>query len=92
MALILEDLHWGDIPSAKFVEHALRILRDRPLFQELHAQRAVARYRNADGDYVYKPGTACGVYAVPDVTIAATVAKAASATATMIRRRSIRLA
>jgi hypothetical protein len=39
----------------------------------------LARYRNADGDYVYKPGTACGVYAVPDVTIAATVAKAADA-------------
>jgi len=43
----------------------------------------LARYRNADGDYVYKPGTACGVYAVPDVTIAATVAKAKAADAQM---------
>ena len=35
----------------------------------------LARERNADGDYLYKPGAACGTYATPDVTIAATVAK-----------------
>ena len=31
----------------------------------------LARERNADGDYLYKPGRACGTYAPPDVTIAA---------------------
>ncbi len=34
----------------------------------------LARYRNDDGDSVYKPGAACGTYATPDVTIAATIA------------------
>jgi len=32
LVIVLEDLHWGDLPSAKFVEIALRVLRDRPLF------------------------------------------------------------
>jgi tetratricopeptide (TPR) repeat protein/tRNA A-37 threonylcarbamoyl transferase component Bud32 len=32
LVIVLEDLHWGDLPSAKFVELALRLLRDRPLF------------------------------------------------------------
>ena len=32
LVIVLEDLHWGDLPSAKFVETALRLLRDRPLF------------------------------------------------------------
>ena len=41
----------------------------------------LARYRNDDGDYVYKPGAACGTYATPDVTIAATVAKTKAADA-----------
>jgi tetratricopeptide (TPR) repeat protein len=30
--LVLEDLHWGDLPSIEYVEHALRILREAPLF------------------------------------------------------------
>jgi len=29
--LILEDLQWGDLPSVRFVDAALRTLRDRPL-------------------------------------------------------------
>ncbi len=28
--LVLEDLHWGDVPSVKLVDAALRALRDRP--------------------------------------------------------------
>jgi len=39
--------------------------------------------RNADGDYLYKPGRACGTYAPPDVTIAAAVAKTEAADAQM---------
>ncbi|UQA55412.1 protein kinase domain-containing protein [Polyangium aurulentum] len=30
--IVLEDLHWGDLPSARLVDRALRSLRDRPLF------------------------------------------------------------
>lgn len=30
--LVLDDLHWGDLPSVKTIERALRQLRDRPLF------------------------------------------------------------
>jgi len=30
--LILEDLHWGDLPSVQFVDSLLRNLRDLPLF------------------------------------------------------------
>jgi len=29
--LVLDDLHWGDLPSIRFVDHALRTLRDAPL-------------------------------------------------------------
>jgi tetratricopeptide (TPR) repeat protein len=29
--LVLEDLHWGDLPSVKFIDAALRNLEDRPL-------------------------------------------------------------
>ena len=29
--LVLEDLHWGDLPSVKFIDAALRNLDDRPL-------------------------------------------------------------
>jgi len=32
IVLILEDLHWGDLPSVQFVDSLLRNLRDRPLF------------------------------------------------------------
>ena len=28
--MVLEDLHWGDVPSVQFVDAALRTLRDRP--------------------------------------------------------------
>jgi serine/threonine protein kinase/tetratricopeptide (TPR) repeat protein len=31
VVLLLEDLHWGDLPSIKFVDAALRSLHDRPL-------------------------------------------------------------
>ncbi len=30
--LVLEDLHWGDLPSIEFVDRALRNLREAPLF------------------------------------------------------------
>jgi tetratricopeptide (TPR) repeat protein len=29
--LVLEDLHWGDLPTVKFIDAALRALADRPL-------------------------------------------------------------
>lgn len=32
VVLVLEDLHWGDLPTIKLVEQALRQLEDRPLF------------------------------------------------------------
>jgi len=32
LVLVLEDLHWGDLPSIRFLDFALRALRDRPLF------------------------------------------------------------
>jgi len=32
VVLVLEDLHWGDLPSVQFVDAALRNLRDRPIF------------------------------------------------------------
>src|SRR5262249_7800324 len=32
VVIVLEDLHWGDLPTVKFVELALRELRDRRLF------------------------------------------------------------
>jgi tetratricopeptide (TPR) repeat protein len=31
LVLVLEDLHWGDLPSVKFVDAALRALPDAPL-------------------------------------------------------------
>jgi tetratricopeptide (TPR) repeat protein len=31
LLMVLEDLHWGDLPSVKFVDAALRNLGDRPL-------------------------------------------------------------
>lgn len=39
----------------------------------------LARSRNADGDYLYKPGRACGTYAAPAAAIAATSAKTLAA-------------
>jgi tetratricopeptide (TPR) repeat protein len=30
--LVIEDLHWGDLPSVRLVDGALRSLRDAPLF------------------------------------------------------------
>ncbi len=32
VVLILEDLHWGDLPTVRYVDHALRRLADQPLF------------------------------------------------------------
>ncbi len=32
LVLVLEDLHWGDLPSVKMVERSLRALPDSPLF------------------------------------------------------------
>src|SRR5262249_1077208 len=31
VVIVLEDLHWCDVPSAKYVDTALRLLVDRPL-------------------------------------------------------------
>jgi tetratricopeptide (TPR) repeat protein len=56
--LVLEDLHWGDLPTVKFVEAALRNLHQRPfvvlalarpevhdLFPELWAERRLQEVR-----------------------------------------------
>jgi tetratricopeptide (TPR) repeat protein len=32
VVLVLEDLHWGDLPTVRFIDAALRNLRDQPLF------------------------------------------------------------
>ena len=32
VVIVLEDLHWGDLPTLKFVDAALRNLEERPLF------------------------------------------------------------
>ncbi len=32
VVLVLEDLHWGDLPTVQFVDSALRVLVHRPLF------------------------------------------------------------
>jgi tetratricopeptide (TPR) repeat protein len=32
VVLVLEDLHWGDLPSVRFIDSALRNLHDRPIF------------------------------------------------------------
>jgi len=32
VVIVLEDLHWGDLPSVKLIDAALRELIDRPLF------------------------------------------------------------
>ncbi|MEO6774464.1 MAG: protein kinase [Kofleriaceae bacterium] len=32
LVIVLEDLHWGDVPSVKLIDAALRELCDRPLF------------------------------------------------------------
>ncbi|APR76696.1 Adenylate cyclase [Minicystis rosea] len=32
LVLLLEDLHWGDLPSVKVIDAMLRNLRERPLF------------------------------------------------------------
>src|SRR5262249_30189125 len=31
LLLVLEDLHWGDLPTVRFVDAALRALADQPL-------------------------------------------------------------
>jgi eukaryotic-like serine/threonine-protein kinase len=58
IVLVLEDLHWGDLPSVKFVDSALRALTDRPLmvfalarpevkdlFPDLFSERGVQELR-----------------------------------------------
>ncbi|MFO0550356.1 MAG: protein kinase [Polyangiaceae bacterium] len=32
LVVVLDDLHWGDVPSLRFVTAALRVARDLPLF------------------------------------------------------------
>jgi len=56
--LVLEDLHWGDLPSVKFIDSALRTLTERPLmvlglarpevkdlFPDIFAERGVQELR-----------------------------------------------
>jgi len=58
IVIVLEDLHWGDLPSVKFVDSALRTLVDRPLmvlalarpevkdlFPDIFAERGVQELR-----------------------------------------------
>src|SRR6266700_3254343 len=55
LVIVLEDLHWGDLPTVKLIDAALRALPDRPwlvlalarpevhaLFPRLWAERAAA--------------------------------------------------
>ena len=32
VVLVLEDLHWGDLPSVRLIDSTLRVLADRPIF------------------------------------------------------------
>jgi hypothetical protein len=32
VVLVLEDLHWGDLSTIEYIDAALRVLRDRPVF------------------------------------------------------------
>jgi tetratricopeptide (TPR) repeat protein len=43
VVLVLEDLHWGDVPTVSFVDGALRNLRDQPLMVLALAQPDVHR-------------------------------------------------
>jgi eukaryotic-like serine/threonine-protein kinase len=43
VVLVLEDLHWGDVPTVGFVDGALRNLRDQPLMVLALAQPEVHR-------------------------------------------------
>src|SRR5262249_9597656 len=58
LLLVLEDLHWGDLPTVRFIDEALRRLKDRPwmvlglarpevheLFPKLWAERDVQEIR-----------------------------------------------
>ncbi len=59
--LVLEDLHWGDLPTVSFVDAALRVLREMPLmvvatarpevhqlFPQLWAERPLTELRLAE--------------------------------------------
>ena len=41
--LVLDDLHWGDLPSVRYVDAALRSLRDLPLMVLALARPEVSR-------------------------------------------------
>jgi eukaryotic-like serine/threonine-protein kinase len=41
LVIVLEDLHWGDLPSVKLLDAALRELIDRPVFVLALARREV---------------------------------------------------
>jgi tetratricopeptide (TPR) repeat protein/tRNA A-37 threonylcarbamoyl transferase component Bud32 len=43
VVLVLEDLHWGDVPSVKLLDAALRRLAARPLFVLALARPEIAR-------------------------------------------------
>jgi serine/threonine protein kinase/tetratricopeptide (TPR) repeat protein len=58
VVLVLEDLHWGDLPSVKFIDSALRAVHDKPLmvlalarpevkdlFPDIFAERGVQEMR-----------------------------------------------
>ncbi|MBK8251921.1 MAG: protein kinase [Polyangiaceae bacterium] len=53
LVIVLEDLHWGDLPSAKFVEAALRWLRDRALFVVAFARPEIQE--EFEGTWVHRP-------------------------------------
>ena len=42
VVIVLEDLHWGDLPSVRFLDFALERLADRPLFVVALARPEVA--------------------------------------------------
>lgn len=58
VVVVLEDLHWGDLPSVKFIDSALRAVHDKPLmvlalarpevkdlFPDIFAERGVQELR-----------------------------------------------
>ncbi len=58
VVIVLEDLHWGDLPSVKFIDSALRAVHDKPLmvlalarpevkdlFPDIFAERGVQELR-----------------------------------------------
>ena len=88
VVLVLEDLHWGDLPTVRFVDAALRNLRDRPLivlalarpevhelFPRLWAERGVHRDPPRRARRARPPSGSCAQVLGDDVDAADVVAR-----------------